>query len=737
MTPSTERRGYGWPAITLIAVTAALIALFAWATFWPMDPCSHPSCARPRFTLALEVDALHEVEPIAFDFDTSDGPVSLQSILADGGIDLSVTYDDLDVPYRAASGPLDRADLYQFVSAWRNHPAHPRADARLYALFTAGLISDKGEPLFGIMFDLADREAFAIAPRTTQRFFETYESDSIQTLQLRTFVHELLHALNRDHADAAVMEDGRLTLEAPTRCIAAGRSREWRLVEPPLMALSPATIQFFQTASSRDVLPGKENSPYKRRRASPAECSLARMNVAVAREEGRWRVAMRQLKTLFAVRAASAAEFIEATDADEPFEPIEPPFDIQLQAQPAAYPLGYPIAVRVRVTNNSDEALPIEGRLSPGYGMIQFDYRRVNDNEWRTLQPLTWFEPTSDVDAMLDPGATAEETVPVYFGEGGWTFGEPGEYEARARLRVSQQAHDIVSETVVVTVGEPRTDDDRAALMPLLDAQGELDSKLGRLLHFGGRIGGAADMTPLESVAALYGDTALGGALRLTLLSQRLRPPIDPRTGERPLPDFSDARALIEDTCTDSGVAAMTTELLQQRADVLPSRLRNVEVSAAAAWDGITSSAGASIPTYSDPTLERWGPSIHFCFNEAELRGEVASEVRRLGRRLAGERPQRIVIVGHSDHAGTCRYNDALALRRAQSIRSALLASGVNRRAIQIAGLGERRPLDFATSEDAYQANRRVEILIEGRQPSPAEEAPAENVPVMPRCPAR
>jgi outer membrane protein OmpA-like peptidoglycan-associated protein len=730
-TSTAKSRRYGRRATVVAFVIVAVVAVLAWATFWPMEPCSHPSCVKKRFALALEVDAFQEVQPIAFEFDNAEGSVSLQSILATGGIDLVVTYDDLHVPYKASSGPLDRADLYQFVSAWRNRAAHPQADASLYALFTPGLISDRGEPLFGIMFDLTDREAFAVAPSTTQRFFELHESESVETLQLRTFVHELLHALNRDHADAASMTDGRLTLEAPTRCLAVGKPREWRLVEPPLMALSPTTIQFFQSASSREVLPGKQNSPYRQRRTALSECEHARANVVVAREESGWRLTLRHFKDLFALSVASAAQ-PEEPQAEPAADALDVPMlSVRLQAQPAAYPLGYPIAVRVQVTNETDVPLPIKGRLNPGYGVLQFDYRRASDDEWQTLRPLTWFEPTSDASAMLNPGEATEETIPVYFGEDGWTFKEPGEYATRVRLELRESMQGVTSEVIPVNVIEPQSEEDRAALQPLLNSDGGLDRDLGRLLSFGGRIGNAADITPLESVAAIYGHTSLGGALRLTLLSQRLRPPIDPRTGERPAPDFSDARTLIEDTCTDSGVAALTAELLDQRADTIPSRFGAAAVSHAEAWDGETR-RGTSIATYSDPELRRWGPSIHFCFNESLLRAEVSRELRSLGRQLAREPPGRILVIGHADHAGTCRLNDTIAWRRAAAVRDVLVAAGVNRRAIELVSLGERRPVDFSATEEAYALNRRVEILVEDDRVS-NDEVP----PLMPQCPSR
>src|SRR5262249_30520937 len=151
----------------------------------------------------------------------------------------------------------------------------------------------------------------------------------------------------------------------------------------------------------------------------------------------------------------------------------------------------------------------------------------------------------------------------------------------------------------------------------------------------------------------------------------------------------------LEDTCTDSGVAAMTSDLLRQRTDSIPDNIRARSQSDLAAWDG-TSTSGTPLATYSDPSLQRWGPSLHFCFNESALRGSVQTRTTALARQLARERPSRIVLVGHSDAVGTCRFNDTLALERARTVQRALIAAGVRRSSIEIASVGERRPLDFA-----------------------------------------
>jgi outer membrane protein OmpA-like peptidoglycan-associated protein len=417
-----------------------------------------------------------------------------------------------------------------------------------------------------------------------------------------------------------------------------------------------------------------------------------------------------------------------AAEAAEPSQ-SQPQVAIRLQAQTAPYPLGYPVAIRVMVDNTGEETLPVVGRLNPRYGMLTIESREAGSDDWRPLQPITWFEPTNDENALLQPGQHTEETVPIYYGDDGWTFSAPGKYQVRARIQLGTSTEDVISEPLDIAVVAPGTPDDREALQPLLEADGQLDKKVGRLLYFGGRIGDRDDIEPLEIVADKFGHTAVGAAMRLTLLSQRLRRPIDPATGLRPPPDFEDAHELLEDTCTDSGVAAMTSSVLEQRGTSLPTAIQTRSETDEGAWDGVTADRG-TIPTYSDPTLHRRGPSLHFCFNEDGLRGPVRSEVSQLARQLRRERPSRIVLIGHSDSLGTCSYNDSLALRRARAVQRALISAGLGRTRIDVVSVGERRPMSFSSAEDAQQLNRRVEILVEGG-PEPESDGS-----IVPKCPS-
>ncbi len=700
----------------------SLIAFVSWAFFWPESICSEPSCSRKRFDLFVELDAFKGIEPIPLEVETQEGTASAERILRSGGFDVAIRADDDTLPYSPESGPLDRADLYQYALAWRSLAPPSRVDAQMYALVAPSIVSDRGERLFGLMFDSAGREGIAIAPPQTQRTFQQHEADSIPLMQLRTFVHEMLHSLNRRHLDAVQMPDGRITLEAPTRCLMERDGNAWRLTERPLMGLSPSTIEFFQTAPARDILPGTSNTPFQGMRGSANECADARANRYERTLASRWEFAKRRLFEILGIASADAQDTIE----DVPEDVREPrQLELRIQAQEAPYPLGYPIAIRIMARNDSEHAIAIKDRVAPAYGLVQVQYRLQGDTEWRAFQPLAMFEPASDEEAMLEPGESSEQTAAIYFGDDGWTFPEVGTYELRATLTTSEDVSDVVSDIVALRIEAPQTQADREILQPLLDSAGMLDVQVGRWLVFGGRIGDAQTQSAVVRAVEDHPQTALGSALRLTLASQRLRPPIDPLTGERPEPDVREANELLQDTCTDSGVAALKHELLTRFSEEVPAAIPSRMQSSAEAWDGITTRREV-LPTYSDPSLQAAEVSLHFCEKDVLLRGEARREAYALARALERDKVKRIIVVGHSDQPGSCRLNDEIGMQRANAVKQLLLEAGVSSKVVTSVSLGERRPLDFGTTDEARALNRRVELLIERELQSESSE---EEVP--------
>jgi outer membrane protein OmpA-like peptidoglycan-associated protein len=71
-----------------------------------------------------------------------------------------------------------------------------------------------------------------------------------------------------------------------------------------------------------------------------------------------------------------------------------------------------------------------------------------------------------------------------------------------------------------------------------------------------------------------------------------------------------------------------------------------------------------------------------------------------------------IVVVGHTDLVGDDTVNDALARRRAETVRAALVARGIAGANIAVIGRGKREPAVPTADGVAEPRNRRVEIVV-------------------------
>jgi outer membrane protein OmpA-like peptidoglycan-associated protein len=72
-------------------------------------------------------------------------------------------------------------------------------------------------------------------------------------------------------------------------------------------------------------------------------------------------------------------------------------------------------------------------------------------------------------------------------------------------------------------------------------------------------------------------------------------------------------------------------------------------------------------------------------------------------------------IEGHTDIEGTAEANQALALRRAQTVVDHLVKAGVDARQLEPAGYGERRPVAANDTNENKARNRRIEFVVRPR----------------------
>jgi len=71
-----------------------------------------------------------------------------------------------------------------------------------------------------------------------------------------------------------------------------------------------------------------------------------------------------------------------------------------------------------------------------------------------------------------------------------------------------------------------------------------------------------------------------------------------------------------------------------------------------------------------------------------------------------------VAVVGHTDTTGPAAVNFELGLRRANTIRSLLVAAGIDRSMISVSSHGETDLLVKTADEVAEPNNRRVDITV-------------------------
>jgi len=72
----------------------------------------------------------------------------------------------------------------------------------------------------------------------------------------------------------------------------------------------------------------------------------------------------------------------------------------------------------------------------------------------------------------------------------------------------------------------------------------------------------------------------------------------------------------------------------------------------------------------------------------------------------------KIEIQGHTDNTGTEELNNRLSLERANSVKSYLVAAGIEANRLRTSGWGFRRPIDTNDTPEGRANNRRIEFII-------------------------
>jgi outer membrane protein OmpA-like peptidoglycan-associated protein len=110
-----------------------------------------------------------------------------------------------------------------------------------------------------------------------------------------------------------------------------------------------------------------------------------------------------------------------------------------------------------------------------------------------------------------------------------------------------------------------------------------------------------------------------------------------------------------------------------------------------------------------------------FPVGSATLTTEGSRKMTRVAKEFASKREQetskpanerkKVLVVGHTDSAGSAQFNQQLSEQRARAMGQILAAAGVSRSDIYYQGAGSSRPIASNETEQGRAQNRRVEFV--------------------------
>lgn len=103
---------------------------------------------------------------------------------------------------------------------------------------------------------------------------------------------------------------------------------------------------------------------------------------------------------------------------------------------------------------------------------------------------------------------------------------------------------------------------------------------------------------------------------------------------------------------------------------------------------------------------------VYFGYDAYDLSPAGRATLQANANWLQSNPQARVEIEGHCDDRGTVEYNLALGAKRARAVRDYLISLGTQSERLSTISYGEELPLCRAESDQCWQQNRRVHLLL-------------------------
>jgi len=102
---------------------------------------------------------------------------------------------------------------------------------------------------------------------------------------------------------------------------------------------------------------------------------------------------------------------------------------------------------------------------------------------------------------------------------------------------------------------------------------------------------------------------------------------------------------------------------------------------------------------------------VFFNFDDAKLRSDEAPVAQNDARFLSQHPDIKVLVEGHCDDRGSELYNLALGVKRANTVRDALVQQGIDPSRIKTISYGKEKPFCSEENEECWQQNRRDHVV--------------------------
>ena len=103
---------------------------------------------------------------------------------------------------------------------------------------------------------------------------------------------------------------------------------------------------------------------------------------------------------------------------------------------------------------------------------------------------------------------------------------------------------------------------------------------------------------------------------------------------------------------------------------------------------------------------------IHFESGKATLKAGTQQTIQQITRLMLEHPELRFSIEGHTDSDGTEAFNLTLSENRAKTVKSVLVANGIEEDRMETKGFGESQPIESNENQEGKAMNRRVEFVL-------------------------